>query len=229
MIIRTNIDPAGIWRIWALAAACGLGTVTASTAAANLEVTVGDQAGAAVLGAVVELRPVSAAASAAIAEAANGEMAQQHQAFSPHVLVVREGAAVTFPNRDPFHHHIYSFSEAKTFEIELYSRGEVPKVVFPKVGIVALGCNIHDNMQGYIYVSAAPHFDSTTDNGIVVFASIAAGEWAVEVWHPRAKQRVSTTVTVAHDEGRPKMVAVQIELEMRRLDELELLEAGGYD
>ena len=37
---------------------------------------------------------------------------------------------LSFPNLDPFHHHVYSFSKAKTFELKLYSRDETRRVTF---------------------------------------------------------------------------------------------------
>ena len=47
-------------------------------------------------------------------------MDQVSKAFLPHVLVVPKGAQVSFPNSDDIRHHVYSFSEAKTFELKLY-------------------------------------------------------------------------------------------------------------
>jgi plastocyanin len=228
MNIVTDIRWIGARHTWMLFPACILATFGVVAEAASLEVTVGDQAGAPAPGAVVELQPVSAGDTASVA-AADAQMTQKNQAFAPHVLVVRKGASVAFPNLDPFHHHIYSFSAARTFEIELYSRAEVPSMVFPNAGVVPLGCNIHDNMRGYIYVSEAPYFAATADNGAAAFESIPTGEWRVQVWHPRAAQGVSTSVMVGEGADGRQSIAVQIDLEPRRLDELDELEAGGYD
>ena len=64
------------------------------------------------------------------------------------------GATVSFPNRDKVRHHVYSFSAAKKFDLKLYGRDETRSVVFDKPGVVALGCNIHDVMSGFIVVAA---------------------------------------------------------------------------
>src|SRR5262245_38869880 len=37
-------------------------------------------------------------------------MVQQFQQFSPFVLPIQVGTTVEFPNRDPYRHHVYSFS-----------------------------------------------------------------------------------------------------------------------
>ena len=76
--------------------------------------------------------------------------------FVPFVTVVQTGTVVTFPNRDPILHHVYSFSPAKQFEIKLYTGKSPTEIVFDKAGVVTLGCNIHDHMIAYVYVSDSP-------------------------------------------------------------------------
>ena len=70
-----------------------------------------------------------------------------------------------FPNNDTVSHQVYSFSAAKRFQLPLY-KGEVhPPVTFDRPGLVVLGCNIHDVMVGYIYVTDAPYFGKTDREG----------------------------------------------------------------
>ena len=77
--------------------------------------------------------------------------------FVPHVKPVVVGSPVYFPNKDDVRHHVYSFSPAKRFELPLYSGTPAAPVVFDRPGIVAIGCNIHDWMLGYIYVAETPY------------------------------------------------------------------------
>src|SRR6266516_3454905 len=56
-------------------------------------------------GVVVWLDPLAGTPSAPT-EAAN--MAHKKKTFVPHVLAVRTGATVTFPNLDPFFHNAFS-------------------------------------------------------------------------------------------------------------------------
>src|ERR1700750_1379127 len=77
---------------------------------------------------------------------------QQNISFQPHVLIAPVGAAVTFPNMDNVRHHVYSFSKPRKFELKLYGHEEARPVVFDKPGVVAIGCNIHDQMSGFIVV-----------------------------------------------------------------------------
>ena len=105
--------------------------------------------------------------------------------FVPYVQVIRVGSTVRFPNRDNIRHHVYSFSAAKKFVLPLYSGTPATPVLFDKVGVVKLGCNIHDWMIGYLYVTDAPYFGKTAVPGRVEFKDLPAGTYRVHVWHPR--------------------------------------------
>jgi plastocyanin len=105
--------------------------------------------------------------------------------FVPYVQVIRVGSYVKFPNKDNIRHHVYSFSPAKTFELPLYSGTPASPVLFDKVGVVRLGCNIHDWMIGYVYVTDAPYFGKTAAQGQVELKDLPAGTYRVRVWHPR--------------------------------------------
>src|SRR5229473_270408 len=66
------------------------------------------------------------------------EMDQVQKEFVPAVLPVAVGAAVRFPNRDQIHHHVYSFSRTKSFELPLYKDDQAPTVLFDKPGVVKI-------------------------------------------------------------------------------------------
>lgn len=111
-------------------------------------------------------------------------MAQQNISFRPHVLIVPVGATVVFPNRDAIRHHVYSFSRPKKFELKLYGRDETRSVTFDKPGLVALGCNIHDMMSGFIWVVDTPFAAQTDAGGKVVIGGVPAGNVTLRLWHP---------------------------------------------
>jgi plastocyanin len=111
-------------------------------------------------------------------------MAQENTQFTPYVLVVPEGATVSFPNNDTISHHVYSFSPAKKFQLPLYGHGISRTMRFEQSGTVALGCNIHDSMQAYIRVVDAPFFAKTDASGQVTFKDVPEGKGSLVVWHP---------------------------------------------
>mgnify|MGYP000112004262 FL=1 len=117
-------------------------------------------------------------------------MDQVNSQFQPHVLVVRKGSSVSFPNSDDIRHHVYSFSKSKRFEIKLYAGMPENRVTFDKIGVVAVGCNIHDWMLGYIYVVDTPYFDKSDVHGRFRLKDVPIGKYLVQIWHPRLKGKV---------------------------------------
>lgn len=110
---------------------------------------------------------------------------QQDREFSPYLTIVQTGTAIEFPNRDPFKHHVYSFSQPKMFEIKLYAGKPAKPVVFDKPGVVALGCNVHDWMVAYVLVVDTPYFAKTGADGRARIANVPAGPYRLKLWHPR--------------------------------------------
>ena len=106
--------------------------------------------------------------------------------FVPTLRIVRPGTMVAFPNRDETHHHVYSFSAAKPFELPLYRGEATAPVMFDQVGIVTLGCNIHDWMQAHVVVTDAPLVALTGDTGRAVL-DLPDGRYQISVWHPRLR------------------------------------------
>ncbi|GLQ29655.1 methylamine utilization protein [Litoribrevibacter albus] len=113
-------------------------------------------------------------------------MDQVDVTFVPHVLAIEQGRQVIFPNSDNIRHHVYSFSEPKRFEIKLYKGDPNTPILFDQPGLVALGCNIHDSMLGYIFVSPWPTFQVTDGSGEVSFTQNANSN-SIAVWHPWLK------------------------------------------
>lgn len=108
---------------------------------------------------------------------------QRNREFVAHILAVRVGESVTFPNSDDIHHHIYSFSPANPFEIQLYKGVPAHPTLFNKTGVVVLGCNIHDWMVGYVYVTDAPYFTQTDSEGQWTL-TVPADNYTLTLWHP---------------------------------------------
>ena len=182
MAIRTRIS-----LVLLALSALGLSAMGAGAAApASLRVQVVDAAGVPVRDAVVELRP-AAGASGPIRFHWRMAMAQRNETFVPGTLIVARGSSVAFPNLDRVRHSIYSFSKPARFEIELYGRDQTRTRTFPIAGSVKLGCNIHDDMRGYIRVTDTPYAAKTDANGYVTLNAVPTGSATVTVWHPQLR------------------------------------------
>ena len=183
------LAPAALSLLGALSSAAG--------AAATLAVTVRLQDDKPLPGAVVSAYPLDAPARPAAPIKAS--MDQVNLAFAPDVLVIPVGSAVDFPNTDATSHEVYSFSPAHKFQLPLYRGKRYPPERFDKVGLVTLGCNIHDHMLAYILVTDAPYFGRTGSDGVWAVGGVTPGRYRIEIWHPRlrgAPSALSREVTV---------------------------------
>ncbi len=179
-----------------LAAAVAL--IASPSLALDLAVTVKGDDGLPLANAVVVVRPASgAAAGQPIRFAWPLKMTQQNIAFDPYVLIVPVGSTVGFPNKDKVRHHVYSFSATKSFELKLYGQQEERTVTFDKAGVAPLGCNIHDSMIGYIFVTDSAFSAKSDASGQVLIRSIPAGAASVSVWHPDMKARAPMSTPMA--------------------------------
>jgi len=115
----------------------------------------------------------------------DGVVDQVNKEFTPKVTAIVVGTPVTFPNNDNVRHQVYSFSPAKRFELPLYAGVPAQPVLFDKPGVIVLGCNIHDWMVGYVYVSESPYFAKTGSDGKALLADLPPRPYVVRVWHPQ--------------------------------------------
>lgn len=172
----------------------GSAVMVAAAAPASLRVQIVDGDGLPVRDAVVEVHSTKAKAGPIRFPWKMG-MGQKNQQFVPGTLVVAKGSTVAFPNLDTVRHSIYSFSKPARFTIELYGRDQTRSQAFPVTGSVKLGCNIHDQMRGYIRVTDTPFAGKTDHNGYVTLTGVPAGAARVTVWHPmlRGMENESTS------------------------------------
>jgi plastocyanin len=140
-------------------------------------------------------------------------MDQINKQFYPRVLVIQEGQQVSFPNSDDIRHHVYSFSAAKPFEIKLFKGAVTQPIVFERPGIVVLGCNIHDNMVGYIYVAKN---EQTFISNALGQVELPAGSDQITIWHANLSSQNSQrdTVSIAKLSPLPDSNVIPITLDM---------------
>jgi plastocyanin len=173
-----------------LALAFTVGLAQAQTA--EIAATVTDQRGHPVADAVIIAVPIDGNMRTT-QRPREGSVDQVDKEFSPRVTVVQLGASVTFPNHDDVRHQVYSFSAPKRFELPLYAGVPAQPIVFDKPGVIVLGCNIHDWMVGYIYVSESPFFARTGKDGKARLTDLPPRAYVVRVWHPQLETSEDVT------------------------------------
>ncbi len=167
-------------------AVASTGYAVAAASSTSVRVQVTDQRGVPVRDAVVELMP-AAGVPDRIQFPWRMAMAQKNQQFTPGTLIVAKGSTVAFPNLDRVRHSVYSFSKPARFEFDLYGRDQSRTHRFAIAGSVKLGCNIHDQMRGYIRVTETPFAGKTDNNGYITLRSMPKGSAKLTVWHPQLR------------------------------------------
>lgn len=191
-----------------LAIAGGWAVAAPGAAPSSVRVQVVDQRGLPVRNAVVEIDSARAS-SGRIVFPWRMAMAQKSLSFTPGTLVVAKGSTVAFPNLDQVRHSVYSFSKPAKFTIDLYGRDQTRTQAFPVVGSVALGCNIHDSMRGYIRVVDTPYAGKTDASGSITLTGVPAGSAKIVVWHPQLRapgNELSRSATLGAGSATQKIV-----------------------
>ncbi|HWX91693.1 MAG TPA: hypothetical protein VNY29_03595 [Terriglobales bacterium] len=107
---------------------------------------------------------------------------QKDKRFEPHVLVVPVGAAVEFPNHDPFFHNVFSLFEGKRFDLGLYEAGTTRLVHFDRPGVSYIFCNIHPEMSAVVVALKTPYYASSDAAGKVAIQRVPPGRYLMQVW-----------------------------------------------
>ncbi len=137
--------------------------------------------------AAVWLTPVTAIANFSAASPANNlRLVQKNKTFQPHLLVVPVGAAVEFPNRDPWFHNVFSLFEGKRFDLGLYEAGESRVVHFDREGISYIFCNIHPEMSAVVIALSTPYYAIVGRGGLFTLSGVPPGRYILHAWSEQA-------------------------------------------
>ncbi len=174
---------------------CFLGFATTPASGADLTGTV-QVAGRPAQYAVVWLAATGAPAS----PTRNVVLDQRNLAFAPHVLAVRVGTTVEFPNNDKVFHNVFSFRDGKKFDLGMYPKGTSRPIKFDTPGLARLFCNIHPNMAAYVLAVDTPYFAVSNEDGTFTIAGVPAGTYTYHAWRPGAQM---LTGSIAVDGNKP--------------------------
>lgn len=162
-------------------------------------------------GVVVWLEPL-AGADLPPPNHAKALMVQKGKRFTPHVLAIRVGTTVDFPNYDPIFHNAFSNFNGQIFDVGLYPPGTNRAILFRREGVVRVFCNIHPTMSAVIMVLKSPYFATSAKSGEFTIAGVPAGSYRLHVFHERATQKtldeLSRPVEVSNNGAEIPSIAV---------------------
>ena len=110
---------------------------------------------------------------------------QKGKKFSPYVTVMQKGQNIEFSNKDDITHHIYSVSGKNRFDFKLQAGAKKVLEQIKSSEEIAMGCNIHDWMSGFVLVVDTPYYGKTNHLGQVTLQLDKLDEYTITIWHPQ--------------------------------------------
>jgi plastocyanin len=139
--------------------------------------------------------------------AAPAVIQQKDATFVPRVLPVLVGTTVSWPNMDEIYHNVFSMSQTKAFDLQLYNSDQPAKsVVFDKPGQVDVFCAIHTKMHCVVLVLENPYFALADDKGRFVIRNVPPGTYKLRAWHERVPGQVKEVTVPAEGDVRVDFV-----------------------
>jgi len=119
----------------------------------------------------------------------HARMDQKNLAFVPHVLPVVVGTTVDFTNSDDVLHNVFSPDKcADKFNLGSWPKGQSKSFTFKEPGCAAtLLCNVHPEMEGYVFVVETPYFAVSSKDGSYSIKNVPAGKYTLRIWHEKLK------------------------------------------
>ncbi|MBZ5627943.1 MAG: hypothetical protein LAO06_03665 [Acidobacteriia bacterium] len=120
----------------------------------------------------------------------SARLVQKNKTFEPHLLVVRTGSVVQFPNEDPFFHNVFSLFDGKRFDLGLYEAGSTRSVRFDRPGISYIFCNIHSQMSAIVIALDTPYYAVSHRSGSIAIPGVPPGRYILQVWREGSSPKV---------------------------------------
>jgi plastocyanin len=120
-------------------------------------------------------------------------MAQRRLMFEPHILPAQQGTTVEFLNNDSVAHNVFWASVGGNkklgHNLGTWPQNEKRAFKFDTPGVVALLCNVHPDMSGYIVVVPTPYFALTSPSGEYRIENVPDGSYSLAAWHEGVKSQ----------------------------------------
>lgn len=145
------------------------------------------------------------------------------KAFQPNVTVVHVGSVVSYPNRDPFNHNVFSLAPEGPFDLGLYGRGDARHTTLNRPGVVRVYCNVHARMSSIVVVRDNPFHTQPAGDGSFAIEGVPPGRYELVAWHERAAEEARRPVEVTA----AGVAGLAIELDARGYERVQHMNKYG--
>ena len=103
--------------------------------------------------------------------------------FLPYIQVAPLNAQLQVSNSDDALHNFHITKGDKTIVNEAQPEGAPPREVsLSTPGLLAISCDVHPWMKGYIFVAENPYYAITDSSGMFTLSDIPPGDYSVALW-----------------------------------------------
>lgn len=117
-----------------------------------------------------------------------------HKEFRPLIAVITTGGSITFGNKDALTHHVFS-PDIQQWDTGYLRKNDTAGRTFDAPGAIAVLCNIHPEMIGYVLVIPSTSFGMVGPEGRYSIAGVPPGTYRATAWAPHM-QPTTQSVTV---------------------------------
>jgi plastocyanin len=105
--------------------------------------------------------------------------------FTPHVLAARVGAEIAIVNADPLLHNLRAWADEHrhVFNVVQPTQGQVTRRTLKRGGAIALSCDTHVHMAGWLHAFDHPYYAVTGGDGSFQIEGVPAGTYRLQAWH----------------------------------------------
>ena len=117
--------------------------------------------------------------------------------YIPHVLAMHTGQELKIVNGDQTSHNIHPLAKVNRQWNKSQPPGAPPiSEKYDKAEFIAVKCNVHPWMRGYIAVLNTSHYDISKGDGVFTLPNLPPGKYTITAWHEEyGTQTADVTIT----------------------------------
>ncbi|MFT7676341.1 MAG: cytochrome c2/plastocyanin [Planctomycetota bacterium] len=129
--------------------------------------------------------------------------------FEPRVSVVPVGSTFVYKNSDSISHNVHTYStKNESVNVTVAAGSSLNKDLTSKETF-KVGCDIHPWMSGYVFVTDATHWATTTSDGSFSIQGVPPGTYKLAFWHETLGKEKGTVTVPESGSGEPVEVKMK--------------------
>lgn len=146
---------------------------------------------------------------AGFASSSDGQVVidQANCQYEPHVITAQAGQTVLVKNSDPGLHNVRATLEGSQIFNKSTLQDQSFETNFDSAGVYSLVCDVHNWMQGWVYVTSHGKASVTGEDGSATLSELPPGDYTLTIWQ---EELGTQTKTVSLDPQQEASLSVTV-------------------